>query len=87
MYRTHRDIKAEILSLASQNDMISATDLFYKAELSWSYASRMRKTLVRQRMLCGKPFGKRKRYFLTVKGREWLSLYNRMKQLEGSEKT
>lgn len=82
MNRTHRDIKAEILDYALHHKEITATKMFYKSELSWTQVCKTRKTLVNMGLLHSVQEGVKTLFFITVKGREWLSLYKRMKELE-----
>lgn len=87
MNRTHRDIKALILDYALHHKEITASKMFYKGEMSWTMVCKYRKTLVNMSLLYSVQKGVKTLYFITVKGREWLSLYKRMTHLEGSDKT
>ena len=82
MNRTHRDIKALILDYALQHKDTTATKMFYKGELSWTQVCRERKTLVGMGFLHTVQKGVHTLFFITIKGRDWLSLYKRMKELE-----
>lgn len=82
MKRTHRDIKAEILEYALHHKDMTVSKMFYKGELSWGQVSRIRKALVDMNMVHTVQKGVHTFFFITVKGREWLSLYKKMKELE-----
>lgn len=84
--RTHRDIKALILDYAlrhkEHHKELTVSKMFYKGEMSWTMVCTYRKALVSMGFLHSIQKGVKTVFFITVKGREWLSHYKRMKELE-----
>ena len=77
-HRTRINIVATILSVVNANNGSKKTQIMYQAYLSYSLLIRYLNDLVNANLLV---FGKANRYFLTERGKEFLSNFSKYARL------